>query len=341
MCPDAVEKLLERACPSIQYRIRSEILGQSVTSKAMVELQAQILRDPLVEEVLDWQQVDGWLGWDFHGATGIEAGIRILCEKGVQPRHPVLARALEALEKYPDRLDRGIGKVGKILDERGFGGSAMIRATVFAYAGVENKPFLQAQIGKALAGFEAVLALNSLADLVEVYRGKLIFRPDVQWPGIYHLRLLAFTRRWRTADNRKLVAEAVKRLVEFSPLPDISVRSKYQLISPASFCMHEFTPDMGSMDDAHWMMWFHRMECLARLGVVSAVPELRRQGDTLTKMLDADGRFTKKLAHPYFTKWGAYPGLMLEANWRNPERRVNDLTFRSKLILHYAKDRAT
>ena len=337
MHTDPVFELLECACPSIKYRIRSEILGQSASSKTMVELQAQILRDPTVEEVLNWQQADGWLAWDFHGATSIETGIRILCEKGVQRRHPVLAKALEALEKYTERLDRGIGKVGKILDEKGFGGSLMIRAAVFAYAGVENKPFVQAQIGKALAEFKAVLTSHSLEDLVEMYRGKLVFRPNVQWPSIYHLRLLAFTHSWRTTKNQKLVAEAVKRLIELSPLPKISVRSKSQLISPASFCMHDFNPEMGLMDDAHWMMWFHRMECLARLGVVNSVPELQRQVDVLANMLDADGYFTKKLTHLYFTKWGGYQGLMLEANWRTPERRVYDLTLRSKLILYYAE----
>ncbi len=302
----------------------------------MLELQTQILQDPMVLEVLDWQQADGWLAWNFHGAKSIETGIRILCEKGVQRGDRALAKALKALEKYTERLDRGIGKVGRILDEKGFGGSSMIRATVFAYAGVEKKPFVQAQIEKALSVFGAVLRPDSVEDLTEVYRGKLVFRPNVQWPSIYHLRLLAFTRGWRTTKNQKLVAEAVKRLIELSPLPDISVRNKSQLIAPASFCMHDFNPEMGLMDDAHWMMWFHRMECLARLGVVNRIPELQNQVNILVKMLDPEGYFTKQLSHPYLTKWGSYPGLMLEENWRSPERRVYDLTFRSKLILHYA-----
>jgi hypothetical protein len=304
----------------------------------MVELQTQILGDPKVVEVLNWQQADGWLAQDFHGPRSIETGIRILCEKGVQRRHPALAKALDALEKYTERLDRGIGKVGNILDEKGFGGSLMIRAAVFAYAGVENKPFVQAQIGKALAECKAVLTPDSLQDLTEVFKGKLVFRPNIQWPGIYHLRLLAFTHSWRTPDNRRLITAVIKRLIALSPLPSISVRNRSQLISPASFCMHDFNPEMGLMDDAHWMMWFHRMECLARLGVINSIPELQRQVDVLVDMLDAEGYFTKKLSHPYFTKWGSYPGLMLEADWRTPEHRVHDLTFRSKLILHYADD---
>ena len=125
----------------------------------------------------------------------------------------------------------------------------MIRATVFAYAGVEEKPFVEEQVDAALGGFEAVLDVVSVEELVEEYKGKLVFKPNVQWPSIYHFRLLAFTHTWRTAENRRMVAEVVKRLVELSPFPSISVRSKSQLIAPASFCVHDFDPDMGSMDD--------------------------------------------------------------------------------------------
>jgi hypothetical protein len=45
----------------------------------------------------------------------------------------------------------------------------------------------------------------------------------------------------------------------------------------------------------------------------------------------------KKLNHTYFQKWGSYTGLALEKDWRHPQRRVNDLTFRSLLIIHYSK----
>ena len=69
----SVVQLLESACPSIRYRVRFEILGESASSHETAERQAQILRDPAVVEVLSWQQDDGWLAWDFHGAKGIEA----------------------------------------------------------------------------------------------------------------------------------------------------------------------------------------------------------------------------------------------------------------------------
>jgi hypothetical protein len=334
-----IEELLESACPSIKYRIRAEILGQSPTSQEMLELQDQILQDPTVQQVLRWQQPDGWLARDFHGTKSSETGIRILCEKGLSSQHPALARALQALEDYPERLERGIGKAGRILDELGFGGLMMIRAAVFAYAGMEDKLFVQEQVHEALLGFEAVLHVNSVNEVVESYRGRLVFKPGVRWPGIYTLRLLAFTRKWRTRENLELLAKAIQRLVELSPIPDITVRSKSQWIAPASFCMHDFNPELESMEDAGWMMAFHRMECLARLGVIPAIPELKRQVGMMEAMLESgDGWFTRKLNHPYFARWGAYTGLRLEPDWRHAKNRVYDLTFRSKLIRHYCGD---
>ena len=337
----ALAELVEQACPSIQYRLRWEVLGQPRSTPPLRDLHTQILNDAMVQEVFSWQQPDGWLAWNFHGDYSIEAGIRLLCEKGVDVGHPILANALHALEQETDRLERGIGKVGRILDDQGLGGSQTIRAAVFAYAGVEDKPFVREQIDRALAAFKAVLTLNTIDDLVEPYKGKLVYRSDRVWPSIYHLRLLAFTQQWRTVEHQRLLIESIQRLVDWSPLPNIHVRHKSQLIAPASFCLDDFNPDMSTLNDADWMMWFHRMEVLARLGVVRAIPALARQINTLREMLaDGQGRFTQALSHPYFKKWGAYTGLMLERDWRDPQRRIYDLTFRSLLILHYAEKQA-
>jgi hypothetical protein len=332
----ALDEFLERACPSIRYRLRWEVLGELRSAPHLRDLQRQILNDTAVQEVFSWQQPDGWLGWNFHGDKSIESGIRLLCEKGVDPCHPVLSSALHALERETDRLERGIGRVGRILDDKGLGGSQTIRAAVFAYAGVEDRPFMQEQIDRALAAFKAVLTIDTIDDLVEPYRGKLVYRSDRLWPCLYHLRLLAFTRQWRTTENQRLLVESIQRLIDLSPLPNIHVCHKSQLIAPASFCMDDFNPDMRTLSNAHWLTWFHRMEMLSRLGVIQSIPALARQITVLREMITtSQERFAKALSHAYFKKWGAYTGLMLERDWRDPQRRIYDLTFRSSLILHY------
>lgn len=304
----------------------------------MLDLQSEILRDRAVREVISWQQPDGWLAWNFHGYHSMESGIRLLCEKGVDMHHPVLSRALRALKRETDRLGRGIGTVGPILDQLGFGGSLAIRAALFACAGVEDELFIKEQIALALSAFRAVLAIDTKGDLFEEYKGMWVYRQGILFPGIYHLRLLAFTHGWRTPQNRRMVVNSIKRLVSLSPLPNINIHYKSRLIAPPSFSMSDWNPDMTAMDDAHWMMWFHRMELLARLGVVHLIPELKKQAKALKEILEeGDGWFAKGLVHDYFRKWGAYTGLMLEEDWRDPRRRIYDLTFRSWLILHNCK----
>jgi len=335
-------ELLNDACPSIQYRLRREVLNESPSQPEMLRLQDRIMRDEAVQVLIRGQQPDGWLGWSFHGDGGMEPGIRLLCEKGVDPHHPVLARSLGALAMHMDRLDRGIGKVGGILDDRLLGGSRMILATLLANAGIEDVADVRAQITIALEGFTSVCAVEAIGDVAEPYRGKLVFRPGVLWPSIYHLRLLAFTHSWRTTDSRRTIAESIKRLTQLSPIPEIYARHGSQLVAPASFAMHDFSPDVATMNAADWMPWFHRAELLSRLGVVPEIAALRRQVDALETTLDAaSGRFTRPLTHDYFRRWGAYTGLMLEKDWRSPTRRVYDLTFRSLITLHYAATQRT
>lgn len=338
---NTVDVLLEQACPSIQYRVRAEILCQPRDSVEMRALQGRILDDPAVQAVVGWRRPDGWLGYEFHGARGTETGIRLLCEKGVLPDHPALAGALAALANASlERLSRGIGKAGDQLDADNQGGTRMIQAAVISYAGIDDLPLVQAQIRLALDAFETVLRFDSAGDAFEQYRGHRVLRPGTPWPSIYHLRLLAHTRSWRTPETINRLAESVRRLIQLSPLPGYHVRRGSQLVAPASFAMLDFKPALAALDGAGWAMWFHRMELLARLGVVPRVGALQAQTAALEQMIaEGGGWFTMNFEHRYFKLWGAYTGLMLESDWRVAQRRLNDLTFRSLLILHHAGEK--
>lgn len=332
----AIKELLQNACPSIRYRIRKEILREPDSSAEMVKLQKEILEDAWVQKIFSWQQPDGWLGRDFHGENSMETGIRVLREKGLARSHPILVRAIDTLQKEETRLIRGIGKVGKVLDDRNLGGTRMIQATVFAYAGKENIEIVQDQIKKSIKTFQAVNAYHSIDQISTIYKNKLVFKPEPVWPSIYHLRLLAFTQSWQNSENREILKNAIQSLVHLSPIPEIHVLFNSQLIAPASFCMLDFNTDLSSMNDGEWMLWFHRMELIARTGILNQIPELVAQVQVLERILESGhGFYTKKLNHYYFQKWGAYCGLMLEKDWRSPKRRMYDLTFRCLLINHY------
>ena len=272
-----IDALLSSACPSIRYRVNKEILNESTDTPAMRNLQDQILTDEEVKRIFESRKPDGWLGKNFHGENSIESAIRWLSEKGVNNQHPVIQDALIALEHHPERLSLGIGKVGSRLDQLQMGGSLMIQEVVFAYAYHEDRPSTQKQVENALNAFNALIQVDSIESITKEKSGNKIFCPGVIWPSLYHLRLLAWTERWRTTENILMLSASIRKLISFSPIPAIKVLYKSQIIAPASFCMDQFTPDMGKMKDFEWMMWFHRMELLARLGVIHLIPELEIQ----------------------------------------------------------------
>ena len=298
--------LSEKACPSIRYRIRSEIFGENLNDRSMQQLQTMILQDQKVLSLIAAQSADGWIGKGFHGYDTLEAGIRLLAEKGVQLEAVPLAKALDAVSAQGARAKRELGRVGQVLDAGGFGGVETMRAYLLAHGGYDEENVLvKGEIGKALAGFEFVLGINALDEISETYRDKLIYKEEVRWPGLYQLRLLAYTHDWRTEQNLEMMRQAIGRLVQLSPFPDIYVRYRSQLMAPTSFGMDKFVSSLDELTDAEWMVWFHRMELLARLGVVSSNSALQQQVDALDKMLEAgDGWLIKKLSHPYFHKWG-------------------------------------
>lgn len=335
-----IKFLLDEAAPSIKYRVRRELLDGTDSVEAK-ELEALILEDPLIRTYIEAQEADGWINEDFHSAKGIETAIRVFCEKGLDGRHPLVRKMLTQLEMREDNFDEGcLVRVGKYLDELHLGGSQLIRAVIFVYAGVENKTFIQREINKALSVFETVISTHSIEEIIIPYKGQYVFKPKVKWPSIYHLRLLAFSRSWRSNENLKLMVDSIRQLIKLSPIPNINGRYKSQIIAPASFCMHDFDVDMEKLGAIEWMMWFHRMELLARVGVVGQLSELKGQLTYLNQRLyELKGIFDNKITHSYFTKWGTYQGLALEKNWRTKKRYLCDLIFRSLLINYYSREK--
>lgn len=330
----SVQFLLDHACPSIIYRTRKEILGEPTNTPSMRELQKQVLNDPEVKRVLALQKEDGWLGGHFHGADGPEGGIRYLCEKGVESDHPVIQRALEAIELRGKDFE-GLGRIGKILDDYHIGGYQMMKACVFAYAGHEKEAFIQDQIKKALSAFDYVANLQNIDSVYTLHKNKIsVFVKEVKWPSTYHLRLLAFTHSWKNTNHIGTLNVAFSKLVEFSPIPSLKLLHKNQVVSPASAYMNDFNPDLGQINAKDCMMWFHRVEMIARLGIIDQVEAIKNQVQILQNILcENEGLFTKTLSHFYFNKWTQYIGLALENDWKVKNARICDLTFRSLLIL--------
>lgn len=97
--------LLKNANSSIVYRIKSEIL-QDISEEEENKLQELILSEKIVQEIINCQKDNGWLGNGYHGSnknagqfTNMEAGVKYLAEKGVRKDAGVLKRAMIAFKE--------------------------------------------------------------------------------------------------------------------------------------------------------------------------------------------------------------------------------------------------
>lgn len=99
----SISFLLENANPSIQYRVKTEILNQELSHDEKDQLQARILEEPIIQSIIACQKENGWLGNGFHGPNknagpfeNQEVGTKYLGEKLVYKDTPVLKRAMDA-----------------------------------------------------------------------------------------------------------------------------------------------------------------------------------------------------------------------------------------------------
>ena len=63
---NAIHFLLENANPSIKLRVKKEILSD-IPQKEEIDLQAQIVQEPIYKLIASCQKENGWLGNGFHG----------------------------------------------------------------------------------------------------------------------------------------------------------------------------------------------------------------------------------------------------------------------------------
>ena len=326
-----INRLNRDACPSIRLRLMRELHASAQQDEG--ELQAQICRDARVQQVLAAQR-DGWFYEQFHGFNSMESSIRFLIEMGLPPQFPALSLAAAALKQATqERLLAGIGKPGIYLGEYGGSGSRMIQAWLLAELGHETDVLVQDALARTLQVMDFTRKVPDMDAVSRIKAKQRVLLPHCMWPDLYHFRLLAASQCWRTPLNLDIVDAAVENMLRLQPIPYLHILHNGQVMAPASFGLQSLLPSFESMSDSEWMPWFQRMILFARLGLLRSNATLKHYAQSfLAWVEDINDWATKPLSHTYFSKWGAYTGLMLEKDWRAGKRRMNDLLFRTVLI---------
>lgn len=269
----------------------------------------------------------------FHGYFSAEAFLNVFSEFGLTTENKLYKKLLERIVcTGPEDAfyEKGLSKVGRILEEKGHSGVHTIRAAVLVHADRTLQSMVRNEIAHSVEVFSRVNTYRALDDFAYKRKDTWVYKDGALFPDYYNLKLLAFSDIWRTKENTVHVRQAIRRLKELEPIPAVYIYERGQKIAPGSYLMHEFDTSFFGSDDSKKAEWLVRAEYMARLGVL----------DELGTVLGEIGTEPEKIMRSpiqntySFMKWGAYSGVALEDNWRSGARRVNDLLFRILLIRH-------
>lgn len=329
------DQLINPNCPSIEYRTRKEILNENLSDNEVNEYQQKILSSPKVCQILEWQNDDGYFGTRLHTApTGSkiwphEGCVRYLLEMGVQLEFKPLQNALRIM-LVPGWQKEGIDS--KAAQAMGF---EIIRASLFAQAGLNQYDFVHEWVEAALQAFRYVAEADSYSDIaIENKRGKFVFLGNKCIPTVFHMRMLAYTDMWRTVENQKILAMAFEKLYEWLPIPPAYIKAGSQLVAPLGSIIH---PINSEYNEQYGFWWFHFHELAARMGMLSEKSPFRKNFDLVDDMqLEQIAENIKRAnQRTAYTGWGAYSGLALNSDWKSKKNRISDLAFRICLTQHY------
>lgn len=256
----------------------------------------------------------------------MEVGLRFLAEKGLPPDHPIISSAVQALVNTP-KTDAAYGvrkPMTRPEDDYAYTGCGIYlpRSSIILRAGYETKlsksaPIdLNFDIDFSVQAFRSVLNVNTPDEIIEMRRGKPCFKKGVQWPCIYHLRILAFSEGWRNKENMDLIGESISSLYEFPSVGFVYTYYYGQLKGPCMTFVHNTPINETLADGTVGGMYFDRLELLARCGALTRVEALKKEYELLMNSLDEHAFFTMKVHSKYALGWSPYFGFALEEDWR-------------------------
>ena len=335
-----VDALLTHACPSIQYRIRTEILGESKRSAPCKALQRAIQKDPLVQEAFTYRRPDGS---DIDQRRSLATATRIFHEKALDPSYGPLKSIVETLTY--DRCGPSI-RARRIIGGPGEQAASQV-SIMRSYFGLDMTAEDKLAQSQSVELFADVADLADLDDVLSHNKTGDVFKKEFLWPDMYDIDVVGLGRAWRTPESMEMMARAIGRMVELFPLPR-DVKGKYynprkNTWSNYSIAYCQIPPSLPASPGAWSRGWFKVFEQLSRMPFLLKVPAIENVvGQLSDKLAENKGWFTEPVGARSWNFWRCYSGLALEeANflkypyeWVSEEGRTFDTTFRCLLILH-------
>ncbi len=348
-----IKYLFDNADSSIILRVKKEILD-NLSNKEEDELINKILRQKNVQAVIKSQKSDGWFGNAFHGQSSkmgagmydnMEVGLRYLAEKGFPPENEYILKAINSFLTR-DHFDITYGRKPLVPPATDYTYTAcglyLARSSVIIRAGYEyclpENSFidLNHDINFSLKTFGNVLNYTDFKEVLDFQKKKLCFKPDILWPCIYHLRMLAHSQAWRNKENINMLADSINRIFSFTHTDEmVYTYVKGQYVGPCFAFINAqlkileiFGTENLSLDS---------MELFARCGIITQVPKLQTKYNYLLSLVDDNLNVSIAVNKKNDSGWSPYFGISLEEDWKKTQKINCDLLFRILLILHYTE----
>lgn len=342
-----VDYLIKYANPSIKYRVKQEVLNESVSADEKEYLHQQVMREPIIQSIVSCQKDNGWLGNGFHGPNknaGLyenqEVGTKYLGEKLIYKEADVLKKAMNAFVTT-ELTDPCYRTKGRYFNEFRYAanGQNLIRCACIARAGYDNVIDIKPQIQLSLDSFKRVLEVDSILDVTRVKKiagkNRLVFNDYEKWPCYYHLDILAHTNSWKSYSNIKMLADAINKLMRTDRLQmQVGADSWVGYILGTTGCLKEGYQLGYELDGVHYT-YLDRTEWLCRCGVGPYVECVANEVNFLQSAVDSDGICQAMVDEKQLKGFGTYGGQQLEVDWKDLSRKSCDKTFRALLIIHY------
>jgi hypothetical protein len=328
--------LLEHAGCSIRYRVRRDLLSESVTSNAMRSLQEDILALSKVTKVFSTQQEDGFLGYELHGSyfKGFDANLMLLKRLGVSVDNPRIQRAKNALLEWKG-TDDPFYRAGTTMDEYGRAGfKAVIANTLLDLECDEETHLIQEQIGLAVEAFAGAMTYGSIDEFARAakYRGQDVryYIKGSVFPDQNHIDILSKSVSWRNQANLQMVGKSYKHcynLRKTYPQP-LYINDGY-FLGPFdrwwNFDRIDSVSGFGNQS-IQFLWWLRRLED----PVYMPVSDFISYKKALTEWLSASD-YKAFLPIDYTQKFKKY--LSIESSWRKETSTQCDLILPAVMIL--------
>ena len=363
----SIDFLLNNAGCVIQYRLRKEILN-NLSQTEEENLLEQIYKTPYFKLVQSYVKPNGYIGRGMHGWDnwrGVklqetplqdgESAARLLSYYAIPRNHPIIVGFVEAMRNeetlreefsyIPPEIPRFENRF------RGINSGYCLMTLIYAMQamlGHGDDEYVIPFQSLSLESFKSILPLSSFSEITKTRQSKAKYNypyieEDTYFPCQYHLETLAYTKSWRTPENRRMMADAINHFNKIThddnPI-HVKIGSKYYVPFPLNMGNGPIRPfrveRINNITDRRLLTE------IAMLGVGESVGIIKESVANILDALDDSGilqmRFDMTHNKRYSPKSIEYPSpyvdVRLESDYKRKYALECDLTFWAVQFLH-------